>query len=80
MARPHPITWLPILDRALEAEIGIAFSIRGIDRQQFLNYLYECRKAAADPKYDALIIFKPGGNYTDELWVCKKEVELGDIA
>lgn len=80
MPRPNPSTWLPLLDRALTTEIGIGFRVSGIDRIQFRNALYEARKASADPCYDALIIFLPGGNYTDEVWVCKKEVELGEGA
>lgn len=80
MPQPSPITWLPLLDRALEVEIGIGFTVSGIDRQVFRNTLYETRKQAADPKYDALILFLPGGDRTDEVWICKKEVELGEIA
>ena len=78
MPRPHPTTWLPILDHALspEVEIGIAFRPSGTSRAHFRNTLYEAMKA--DPKYKALIIFMPGGDYTDEIWVCKKEVELAD--
>lgn len=74
MARPNPSTWTPILDRALSTEIGIRFVVSGIDRQYFRNMLYDAAKT--DPKYKALIMFLPGGNHTDEIWVCNKEVEL----
>lgn len=80
MAKPNPLTWLPLLDRALEEEIGIAFPVSGIPRDHFRDQLYQARKAAADPKYDALILFAPGGEHTDEIWICKKEVELGSDA
>lgn len=76
MPRPSPLTWLPLLDRALEQEIGIGFSVHGIDRAQFRNMLYEARKESEDLKYDALILFLPGGDHTDEVWICNKEVEL----
>ncbi len=76
MARPNPATWLPLLDRALEVEIGIGFRISGIERGYFRKILNDARKASADPRYDALIMFLPGGECTDEVWVCKKEVSL----
>jgi hypothetical protein len=80
MPRPNPSTWLPILDRALQVEIGIGFAVSGVSREQFRQTLYDARKQAADPKYDELILFLPGGDHTDEVWVCKKEVELGEGA
>ncbi len=82
MPRPNPLTWLPLWERALapDIEIGIAFRVSGVDRGYFRNTLYECRKAAQNPAFDALIMFLPGGNHTDEIWICKKEVELGEAA
>lgn len=82
MARPNPLTWLPLLDRALDpsVEIGIGFTVSGIDRAEFRRTLYKCREAANDPKYNDLILFLPSGNHTDEIWICKKQVELGDAA
>jgi hypothetical protein len=65
-----------LLDRALAVEIGIAFKVSGIDRNHFRNTLYEARKQSEDPRYDALILFLPAGNCTDEVWICKKEVNL----
>lgn len=79
MARPSPLTWLPLYERALSQEIGIAFKISGVDRTYFRNTLYECRKAANDPRLDDIVMFLPGGDYTDEIWLCKKQVELGDV-
>lgn len=78
MARPSPLTWLPLFHRALAAEIGIAFRISGVAREYFRNTLYECAKAAADPRLSTLIIFLPGGDHTDEIWICNKEVNLED--
>lgn len=80
MARPNPATWLPILDQALTQEIGIAFRPTGIAREQFRDQLYTARKASGDPRYQELVLFLPGGNHTDEVWVCKREVELGEGA
>ena len=79
MAKPSPLTWLPLLDRALETEIGIGFKVGGIERTYFRNTLYEARKACATPeRYANLVMFLPGGDYTDEIWICNREVELDD--
>jgi hypothetical protein len=76
MARPNPSTWLPLWLRALDEEIGIAFKISGVAREYFRNTLYEARKASADPRLNDLIMFLPAGGHEDEIWICKKEVEL----
>lgn len=76
MARPSPLTYLPLLTRALSAEIGIRFRVGGVAREYFRNTLYECRKQAENPKFDQLIIFLPGAPNDGEIWVCRKEVEL----
>jgi hypothetical protein len=76
MARPSPLTWLPLWERALDVEIGIAFTIGGVKREQFRNILYEARKQAKDPRLDALIMFLPAGGHEHEIWICKKAVEL----
>ena len=84
MPRPNPAVFLPLWDRALDpdVEIGIAFKVSGIDRQQFRDtILYAARKAAPDPSiYSSLITFLPGGDHTDEVWICKREVDLGENA
>lgn len=82
MARPNPLTWLPLWERALDPaiEIGIAFKISGAERTYFRNTLYEAKKLSADPRFDAIIMFLPGGDHTDEIWLCKREVELGEDA
>ncbi len=82
MARPHPSTWLPLLDHALspEVEIGIAFRPSGISREKFREMLYTARKNANDPKYDALIMFLPAGDCSDQIFVCKKEVPLDEAS
>jgi hypothetical protein len=76
--RPHPSTWLPLWHRALDpaVEIGIAFAISGVSREQFRQELYAARKQAADPRLADLITFMPGGDHTNEIWICKKQVEL----
>jgi len=78
MARPSPLTYLPLLTRALGAEIGIRFKVGGVRREYFRNTLYECRKAAENPKLDQLIVFLPGAPHDDEIWVCNKEVSIDD--
>jgi hypothetical protein len=74
--RPHPSTWLPLFDRALDNEIGIAFTISGVTREYFRNTLYEAKKSSGDPRYDDLIIFMPVAPCDQEMWICKRAVEL----
>lgn len=76
MPRLHPTTWLPLWERALEVEIGIAFKVTGVTREYFRNTLYEAKKG--DPRFDELIMFLPGGSAKDEIWICKKQVELSE--
>ncbi len=76
MAKPSPLTWLPLWDRAFDTEIGIAFVISGVDRNYFRNTLYEARKLANDPRYQELIMFLPAEPHDNEIWICKKAVEL----
>jgi hypothetical protein len=73
--RPSPIVWLPLLERALEEEIGIGFKVLGQPREQFRNRLYEAKKMAQDPRLNELIIFLPNN---DEVWICKKQVEMNE--
>lgn len=76
MARLHPSTWLPLFDRALEVEIGIAFTISGVKREYFRNTLNEARKG--NPQFDCLIMFLPAAPHDNEVWICKKEVSIDD--
>ena len=76
MAKPSPLTWLPLWTRALEVEIGIAFVISGVRREYFRNTLYEARKASADRRYEDLIMFLPAAPHDNEIWICKKQVEI----
>lgn len=76
MPRPNALTYLPLWTRALDVEIGIRFEVAGVPRSQFANVLYEARKAAADPRLDELIMFQPAKPFDNELWICKKQVEL----
>lgn len=74
--RPSPLTWLPLWERALDEEIGIAFRPMGIPREYFRNMLYEARKLANDPRLNDLVMFLPNN---DEIWICKKAVSLDEI-
>lgn len=76
MVRPSPLIWLGLYERALSTEIGIAFKVSGVDRTYFRNTLYECRKLAEDPRLDDIVMFLPAGDHADEIWLCKKQVEL----
>lgn len=76
MARPSPTTWLPLWTRALDHEIGIRFCVAGVDRGYFRNTLYEARSAANDPRLADLMMFLPAAPFDNEIWICKKQVEL----
>lgn len=76
MPRPSAHSWVALWERALDEEIGIAFSVSGVERTYFRNMLYEARKAAKDPRLDALIMFLPAGEHSHEIFICKKAVEL----
>ena len=73
MAKPNPLTWLPLWERALDEEIGIAFSVSGCTNEYFRNELYAARKASKNPALDDLIMFMPNNG---EIWICKKAVEM----
>ncbi len=74
--RPSALSWVALWERALTEEIGIAFSVSGVDRNYFRNTLYEARKQANDPRLESLIMFLPAGEVSHEIWICKKSVEL----
>lgn len=76
MPRPSPLTYLPLWERALDVEIGIRFEVAGVDRRTFANQLYEARQLAKDARLDELIMFQPAAPFDNEIWVCKKQVEL----
>jgi len=76
MPRPSPLTYLPLWQRALECEIGLRFVISGVERRYFANTLYEARKASGASSLQDLIMFQPAAPYDNEIWICKKQVEL----
>lgn len=76
MQRPSPLTWLPLWERALDVEIGIAFEVGGVDRDYFRSTLYEARKQSGDPRLAELVMFLPVAPYDRQIWICKKAVEM----
>jgi len=74
--RPNPLTYLFLLDHALDQEIGIAFTISGVSRKYFAMTLRTARKTSADPRYNELILFEPAAPCENEIWICKKSVEM----
>jgi hypothetical protein len=78
MPRPNALTYLPLWQRALDCEIGIRFRVSGVERPHMRNILYEARKAAKDPVLEGLIMFLPAAPHDDEIWICRKQVELED--
>lgn len=70
MAKPRPETFLPLLRRALETEIGISVAVNHplLFRQELLNIKRD------RPEFDELITFLPEGK--DEVFICRKGVEL----
>lgn len=73
--KPSPLTYLPLWTRALDEEIGIAFSVSGVTREYFRNTLYEARKLSGDPRLQELIMFLPNNG---EIWICKKSVSMDE--
>lgn len=78
MTREAPSYWLPLLDRALECEIGIGFKIEGVDRKYFNDTLCKARRASPNPRHHELVFFMPAGDHEAEIWICRKQVELDD--
>lgn len=76
MPRPSVLTYLPLWQRALEDEIGIRFVVAGVERSYFRNTLYETRQASGDPQLEDLIMFLPAAPFDNEIWICRKAVEL----
>lgn len=78
MAKPSPLTYLPLWHRALdpEVEIGIAFEVSGVDRGYFKTILYQARAASKDPRLQELIMFCPAAPHDGEIWICRKQVSL----
>jgi hypothetical protein len=74
--KPHIPNYLFLLDHALDQEIGIAFTVSGVPRESFRTRLYTAKKNAADPRYAELIMFSPAAPHENEIWICKKEVEM----
>lgn len=80
MAKPSPLVYLPLWEQAQAAEIGIRFNVAGVKREAMRNTLYEARKLSADPSLDEIMMFLPGGECQDEIWLCKREVRLDDAS
>ena len=73
---PAAAAAMPLFDRALEQEIGLAFAVTGMSRDAYKNMLYEVRSRSGDPRLQELMIFAPAAPYDNELWIAKREVEL----
>jgi hypothetical protein len=76
MPRPSPLTYLPLWTRAFDFEIGYRFTVANIDREQFRTLLYKARELSKDPTLQELIMFAPAAPYDNEIWICRKSVEL----
>ncbi len=76
MPKPSPLTWVPLWERALDEEIGIAFVLSGVDREYFRNELYIAREKSNDPRLNDLVTFAPAAPHDNEIWICKKQVEV----
>jgi hypothetical protein len=74
--RPSPRTYTYLLDFALEQEIGMAFVVTGIPRKAFRNQLYEAREMSGDPRYAELVMFMPAAPHDNEIFICKRAVEI----
>ena len=72
MAKPNPFEYIPILQAALEQEIGLVVEVT--NPKAFRAYLYEARKLADDPRLDEIIFFLPASG--DKIFLARKSVEL----
>ena len=68
----NPFIYIPLWERALEAEIGIAIATN--QPQLLRQELYAARKVAANPAFDEVIMFLPKDK--DEVFLCRKSVEI----
>lgn len=68
----NPNIYIPLWERALESELGIA--IRTNHPQLLRQELYRARESANRPEFAEVIIFLPVGK--DEVFLCRKSVEL----
>ena len=68
----NPNIYIPLWERALESELGIAIATN--QPQLLRQELYAARKAAANPAFDEVIIFLPKDK--DEVFLCRKSVEI----
>lgn len=68
----NPNIYIPLWERALEAEIGIAIATN--QPQLLRQELYRAREAAANPAFDEVIMFLPKDK--DEVFLCRKSVEI----
>lgn len=68
----NPSIYIPLWERALEAELGIA--IRTNQPQLLRQELYKAREAANNPAFAEVIMFLPKDK--DEVFLCRKSVEL----
>jgi hypothetical protein len=73
MQKPTPEALLPLFDRVLETEIGIAIATN--DPKALRQELLAAKRGQA--QYDDIITFIPAGK--DEVYLCKKSVELPDV-
>lgn len=77
MARSYADEYLPVLEAAMEQEIGLFVKVEDMATKHNLeNLLYQLRKDHA-PVYDDLAIFRPVIDGDDAiLFIAKKTVEL----
>lgn len=68
----NPSIYIPLWERALESEIGIAVVC---NKPQLLKVeLYRARELAQRPEFDDIIMFLPASG--EEVFLCRKTVEI----
>ena len=66
---------LELWNRALTEEIGVSFSCKEENKNHIRNAFYRVRQEAANPEHQEIIMVMPGPK-PDEIWLCRKMVEL----
>ena len=66
---------LELWDRALTEEIGVSFRVPENQKTYVRNWFYRVRQEAGNPEHQEIIMIMPGPK-PDEIWLCRKMVEL----
>lgn len=70
--KPKPSVFLPLLERALTVEVGVAVETN--EPKALRDELYKAREQAGNPALEEIIMFLPKDR--PEVFICRRGVEL----